>query len=90
MSITLPTNFPTGDRRTVRVALSTVDPLYDPRSVAPSVALPLDLAVALARQTLAAYEGKSIHDHTAMAAAATALDGMLRKLVAALDAERAA
>jgi len=88
MDITVPTNFPAGDRRTVRVVpLATLDPLHDSaRRALP--ALPTDVAVRLARQALAQHGDASIHDHDAMVSAATALDGVLRDLLAALDADR--
>lgn len=88
ISITHPANFPTGDRRPVRVvSLATLDPLHDAsRRARP--ALPVDMAVTLARQALAQYEGASIHDHDAMVSAATALDVVLRDVLAALDADR--
>ena len=90
MSITLPTNFPSGDRRTMRVALPpTLDPLHDPTR-APLPPLPLDIAVSQARWALEKYGSASIHDASAMVSAATVLDGMLRDVLAALDAERAA
>jgi len=85
MDITVPTNFPAGDRRTVRVVpLATLDPLHD----SARRALPTDVAVRLARQALAQHGDASIHDHDAMVSAATALDGVLRDLLAALDADR--
>ncbi|MFC8583498.1 hypothetical protein ACFUGD_02810 [Streptomyces sp. NPDC057217] len=88
MNITVPTNIPSGDRRPVRVVpLATLDPLHD-SSRRPLPAPPLDIAVRVARTTLAYYEYASIHDHTAMIAAATALDVVLRDLLAALDADR--
>ncbi|MFE1272112.1 hypothetical protein [Streptomyces sp. NPDC058758] len=89
MDITVPTNFPTGDRRTVRVVpLATLDPLHD-SARRPMPALPVDMAVRLARAALGQHEGVSIHDHDAMVSAATALDGVLRDVLAALDAESA-
>jgi len=89
MDITVPTNFPAGDRRPVRVVpLSTLDPLHD-SARRPMPPLPVDMAVRLARAALAQHEGVSIHDHDAMVSAATALDGVLRDVLAALDAESA-
>lgn len=90
MSITLPTNVPSGDRRTTRVALpAKLDPLHAP-SRRPLPPLPLDIAVGQARWALEKYGSVSIHDDVAMVSAATALDGVLRDVLAALDAERAA
>lgn len=90
MTITTPTNFPTGDRRTTAVrplAVLLLDPLYDPARDGSQWVAPLDVAVREARRTLAQYQGKSIHDHDGMVSAATGLDCALRRLVAALDAE---
>lgn len=88
MNITVPTNFPTGDRRTHRVVpLSTLDPLHD-SSRTPLPAPPLDIAVGQARWALEKYGAASTHDHTAMVSAATVLDGVLRDVLAALDADR--
>lgn len=90
MSLTVPTNFPSGDRRTLRVVLPpTLDPLHDPTRK-PLPAPPLDIAVRQARWALEKHGAASIHNHTAMVSAATVLAGMLRDVLAALDAERAA
>ena len=90
MSITLPTNFPTGDRRTVRIALPPVlDPLHNPTR-APMPPMPVDMALRIARSVLEKDESASIHDHMAMLCAATELEGSLRDVLAALDTERAA
>ena len=88
MDITVPTNFPAGDRRTVRVVpLATLDPLHD-AARRPLPPLPVDMAVRLARVALVQHGGASIHDHDGMVSAATALDGVLRDLLVALDADR--
>ncbi|MGA4941736.1 hypothetical protein [Streptomyces cinereoruber] len=88
MNITVPTNIPSGDRRPVRVVpLSTLDPLHD-SSRRPLPPLPLDIAVSQARLALEKYGSESIHDDHAMIAAATALDMVLRNVLAALDADR--
>lgn len=93
MTITSPINFPSGDRRTIHVAASTptpgavLDPLFDASRVRPYTALPLDIAVRLARQTLEKHASESIHDHTAMVCAAVELDGILRDVLDALAAE---
>ncbi|MFE5514503.1 hypothetical protein ACFQ9J_28610 [Streptomyces sp. NPDC056529] len=88
MNITVPTNIPSGDRRPVRVVpLATLDPLHD-SSRTPMPALPLDIAVRVAREVLEQYEGASTHDLDAMIEASTALDMVLRKVLAALDADR--
>lgn len=91
ISITHPANFPAGDRRPVRVVSlpAALDPLHD-ASRRPLPAPPLDIAVRQARWALEKYGSASTHDHTAMVSAATVLDGMLRDVLAALDAERAA
>jgi hypothetical protein len=49
---------------------------------------PLDIAVRQARWALEKYGTASIHDPNAMVSAATVLDGMLRDVLAALDADR--
>lgn len=90
MSITVPTNIPSGDRRPLRVVLPPkLDPLHDPNR-RPLPAPPLDIAVSQAHWALEKYGSASTHDHMAMVSAATVLDGMLRDVLAALDAERAA
>ncbi|WP_263170655.1 hypothetical protein [Streptomyces sp. SCSIO ZS0520] len=62
-------------------------PLFDPATDAVDWAPPVDTALTLARMALEQRAAANIHDHTAMVVAATALDGALRRLVAALDAE---
>lgn len=64
------------------------DPLHDPDRDARDWSPGRDLAIDLARQTLAKHATANIHDHTAMLQAATGLDYVLRDLIAALDAER--
>jgi hypothetical protein len=51
---------------------------------------PLDIAVRLAREELAAQQGADIQDHTAMVRAAVTLEVRLRLLLAALDADASA
>ncbi|MGH8967838.1 MAG: hypothetical protein ACRDXB_21295 [Actinomycetes bacterium] len=90
MTITTPTNWPTGDRRTHAVrplAALLLDPLYDPAQDGSQYVAPLDVAVRLARQVLAQSETVSIHDNRGLIGRASGLDQALRRLVAALDAE---
>ena len=85
MSITLPTNIPTGDRPTPEPA-PVQDPLSDYIHRASAYVAPLDSAREAARQVLAKYEGASIHNSTDMISAAVALGMELRGLLTALDA----
>ena len=62
------------------------DPLYAPETDA-SYALPLDMAIDVAREQLAESSTANIHDHQAMLRAAVQLEMRLRQLVAALDKE---
>ncbi len=65
-----------------------VEALYTPH---PSDAWvpPLNLAMRLAREDLAAQQGANIHDRDAMVRAAVTLEIRLRQLLGALDAESA-
>jgi hypothetical protein len=90
LSITLPTNFPSGDRRPVRGALGTLDPLYDVDRDGLPLVVSVDTAVECARSALARRNDASVHDHTAMVQAAADLHAALQMVVAALDAERPA
>jgi hypothetical protein len=62
-------------------------PLHDPAEDAGSWVPPLDLALDLARATLAEQAGANIHDDRAMLNAAVHLEIRLRDLLAALDKE---
>lgn len=90
MSITVPTNIPSGDRPTVAVPAQPTpvrDPLRNYTTGSPTWAPPLDAARQQARETLAQYEGVSIHDSSSMISASVALGSVLRQLLGALDAE---
>jgi hypothetical protein len=63
-----------------------VDALYQPRP-SDAYAPPLSTALRVAREVLAEHQGANIHDPLAMVRAATALEGQLRLLLAALDAD---
>lgn len=64
-----------------------VDALYMPRP-SDAYAPPLDIALRLAREDLAAQQGANIHDREAMIRAAVTLEVRLRLLLDALDADR--
>ncbi|MDI9885356.1 hypothetical protein QMZ92_13360 [Streptomyces sp. HNM0645] len=91
MSITVPTNIPTRDRRTVAVTAPAPEPVRDPLSDyihrASAYAAPLESARETARKALAKYEGASIHDPSLMIQAAVAFGMEVRGLLASLDAE---
>jgi hypothetical protein len=61
--------------------------LFAPEHDAPVYVPPLDIALDVARQTLAETAAANIHDDRAMLTAAVSLDMALRRLVAALDKE---
>jgi hypothetical protein len=63
-----------------------VEALYQPQP-SDAWAPPLDIALRLAREDLAAQQGANIHDHHAMIRAAVTLEVRLRLLLAALDAD---
>ncbi|WP_413753052.1 hypothetical protein NRF20_20720 [Streptomyces sp. R-74717] len=63
------------------------EPLHDTEKDAQAWVPPLDLALDLARATLAEQAGANIHDDRAMMSAAVHLEIRLRDLVAALDKE---
>lgn len=65
---------------------AVTQPLYQPRP-SDAYAPPLSTALSVAREVLAEQQGANIHDPLAMVRAATALEGQLRRLVAALDAD---
>lgn len=68
--------------------MSAYEPLYTPgKSRVPDVHT-VDLALTMARESLAHVADNNIHSHGQMMTAATELDWVLRQLVAALDAER--
>ncbi|GGZ28562.1 hypothetical protein GCM10010387_22530 [Streptomyces inusitatus] len=64
-------------------------PLHDPTRHTIGWTPPLDIALDLARKTLAEQENANIHDDRAMLSAAVRLEIRLRELLAALDAENA-
>jgi hypothetical protein len=66
-----------------------VDALYQPHR-SDAYALPLDLAMRLAREDLAVQQGANVHDHEAMIRAAVTLEVRLRGLLAAMDADASA
>ena len=63
-------------------------PLFNPDTDEPLSVLRVESHLELARQALAETAGSNIHDHNGLIRAAVRLDGTLRSLVAALDAER--
>ncbi|MYR76556.1 MULTISPECIES: hypothetical protein [unclassified Streptomyces] len=67
-------------------ATTLYGPLYAPETDA-SYALPLDMAIDVAREQLAESATANIHDHQALLRAAVHLEMRLRQLVAALDTE---
>lgn len=66
-----------------------VEALYTPYP-SDAYAAPLDIALRLAREDLAAQQTANIHDPVAMIRAAVTLEVRLRGLLDALDADRAA
>lgn len=62
-------------------------PLFDPEAEPTRWVPSLDIALEVARDTLASKASANIHDRPAMIAAAVALEQHLRQLVAALDKE---
>ncbi|MFD3657010.1 hypothetical protein [Streptomyces sp. NPDC058620] len=62
-------------------------PLHDPADDSDAWASPLDMALDLARASLAEQAIANIHDDKAMLRAAVQLETRLRELVAALDKE---
>ncbi|MFJ3978368.1 hypothetical protein [Streptomyces sp. NPDC090021] len=62
-------------------------PLHDPERAAGQWTPPLDMALDLARETLAEQQQANIYDDRAMLGAAVALEIRLRNLLDALDAE---
>ncbi|MFD6421057.1 hypothetical protein [Streptomyces sp. NPDC060198] len=62
-------------------------PLFDPATDGDTWVPSLDMALELARDTLAMQATANIHDHNAMVRAAVALEDRLRTLVASLDKE---
>ncbi|ELP61750.1 hypothetical protein PV735_11285 [Streptomyces turgidiscabies] len=63
-------------------------PLFDPARDVAFLPLPVDRELKIARALLAEVAGKNIHSKDEMIRAAVALEGRMRSLVAALDAER--
>jgi hypothetical protein len=63
------------------------NPLYDPEAHAPIVGVPLETAIARAREALAEKGQANLHDRDEMIGAAYGLHHALHVLLAALDAE---
>lgn len=61
-------------------------PLHDPEQAGGQWTPPLDLAIELARETLAEQQPANIYDDRAMLRAAVTLEIRLRNLLDALDA----
>ena len=70
-------------------AVPPVEALYQPQP-SDAYAPPLDIALRLAREDLAAQQGANVHDHEAMVGAAVKLEIRLRQLLRALDADASA
>lgn len=62
-------------------------PLYDPKRDGAPIALPVVYTLATARKVLDEKSRANIHSQDEMIRAATALDHVLRDLLAALDKE---
>ncbi|MFJ7780100.1 hypothetical protein [Streptomyces yangpuensis] len=62
-------------------------PLHDPQHDNGQWTPSLDMAIELARESLAEQQAANIHDDRAMICAAVTLEIRLRQLLAALDAE---
>ena len=67
--------------------MSAYDPLHDPEKKAPAPAS-LDVEIAVTWRILDETAGLNIHDNVDMQKAAFSLNARLRRLLAAIEAER--